>query len=252
MAPLIDTFVSASTYNALPLVGAASQVRRDYWHDLRNLGELLYNHGITKDLFCIHVIHKHGDVAYDGEVMVLDKVDAHPGRDGDGSGGGTTAQKMAMKPVAIAAASSTTATTTSSLQRQQLRGIHYFVNSEARLQAYEYAAADADDDGGGALDMSGYANFLSEFCRVVSEHSLQHKFGLRLEDPKPKTTDDGDETDTAAGQIEFECGLCSTFRRSGYYDDSSQEMDDLSLGRHSSGGGSSRFGLGTGMVSIFG
>ncbi|KAK3373761.1 hypothetical protein B0T24DRAFT_624470 [Lasiosphaeria ovina] len=250
MAPLIDTFVSASTYNALPHVKDASKVRHDYSHDLRNLGELLYNHGITKDVFCIHVIHKHGDLAHDGEVMVLDKVDAHPGRDGDGSSGGTTAQKMTMKPVAIAAASSTTATTTSSLQRQQLRGIHYFVNSEARLQAYEYAAADAD--GGGAPDMSGYATFLSEFCRVVSEHGLQHKFGLRLEDPKPKTADDGDETDTAAGQTEFECGLCSTFRRSGYYDDSSQETDDMSLARHSSGGGSSGLGLGIGLVSILG
>ena len=57
--------------------------------------------------------------------------------------------------------------------RKQLRGIHYFVDENDTLQAYEYGNCEVPD-------MSGYEPFLVEFCRLVSARGLQRKFGLKL------------------------------------------------------------------------
>lgn len=70
----------------------------------------------------------------------------------------------------------------------QLRGIHYFVDDDMSLQAYEYGNFEVPD-------MTGLESFLSEFCSLVSERGLQRKFGLKLQ-----CEDDMDQT----GWTEYE------------------------------------------------
>ncbi|KAK8119578.1 uncharacterized protein PG998_004204 [Apiospora kogelbergensis] len=65
----------------------------------------------------------------------------------------------------------------------QLRGIHYFVDDDMSLQAYEYGNYEVPD-------MTGLESFLAEFCSLVSERGLQRKFGLKLQ-----CEDDMDQTE---------------------------------------------------------
>jgi len=50
----------------------------------------------------------------------------------------------------------------------QLHGIHYFVDGEKSLQAYEYASY-------ATPDLTAFQLFLDDFCRVVSERGLQQQ-----------------------------------------------------------------------------
>lgn len=144
---MIETFVPFNTYNSLPLIKEVANVPSDNSEDLEDLRKLLTKHNVPKDV-SIRLIHKHFDTE-NGEVMMFDKV-ALPDY-------GTV---QIMQPVLPSSS-------------RQLRGIHYFVNGEGSLQAYEYATYDVPD-------MSKFASFLEEFCRAVSERNLQCKFGLKL------------------------------------------------------------------------
>lgn len=162
MASLIDTFVPSSTYNNLPLISQVAGAPRDHSQDLQDLRELLSKHDVPKGI-SVRLIHKHLDTT-EGEVMVFDKVPV-PGH----------GVVQIMKP-------------TVRLNSNKLRGIHYFVNSNASLQAYEYGNYEVPD-------MSDHEPVLSEFCSLVSERGLQHKFGLKLQ-----REDDTDQT----GWTEYE------------------------------------------------
>lgn len=96
------------------------------------------------------MIHKHFDIK-DGEAMMIKTLDIP--KHGSVS---------VLRPLEIAATPS------------QLHGVHYFVNADGLLQAYEYSPLAA------VPDMSNFGPFLVEFCRTVIERGLQHKLGLKL------------------------------------------------------------------------
>lgn len=162
MAALINSFVIPSVYNSLPHINAVSKAPIENSNDLEILRALLVKYDVPKD-FSIRLIHKHYD-ALEGEVMVFDRLElpAH----------GTV---QMMRPVAPSGDSG-------------LHGIHYFVNKQGDLQAYEYANC-------GVPDVSRLGAFFTEFCRTVNERNLQNKFGLKI-----KTVDELDQT----GWTEYE------------------------------------------------
>ncbi|KAI0098050.1 hypothetical protein GGR51DRAFT_552715 [Nemania sp. FL0031] len=147
MASLIDTFVLHSTYNTLPLITQVAEVPNDHSQDLQDLRDMLNKHNVPKGV-SVRLIHKHFDIT-EGEVMVFDKIPV-PGY------GVVQIMKPTVRP-----------------NNHQLRGIHYFVDDNASLQAYEYGNYEVPD-------MSGFESFLAEFCSLVSKRGLQHKFGLKL------------------------------------------------------------------------
>ncbi|GJC90446.1 hypothetical protein ColLi_13284 [Colletotrichum liriopes] len=136
MATLIDTFVPSSTYNTLPLISQVAGAPTDHFQDLKDLRDLLNKHNVPKGV-SVRLIHKHFDTTK-GEVMVFDKIPV-PGH----------GVVQIMKPIVPPSSN-------------QLRGIHYFVNDNASLQAYEYGNYDVPD-------MSSLQPFLAEFCSLVSE-----------------------------------------------------------------------------------
>ncbi|KAK4169909.1 hypothetical protein QBC43DRAFT_340462 [Cladorrhinum sp. PSN259] len=148
MASLINTFVSSNTYNTLPFISQVAGAPQDRSQDLQDLRELLNKYNVPKGV-SIRLIHKHFDTT-EGEVMVFDKISV-PGH--------STVQIM--KPIVPP-------------YSNQLRGIHYFVDDNASLQAYEYGNCEVPD-------MSRFEGFLAEFCSLVAERGLQRKFGLKLQ-----------------------------------------------------------------------
>ncbi|KAI0403528.1 hypothetical protein F4802DRAFT_599123 [Xylaria palmicola] len=136
MASLIDTFVPSSTYNTLPLIRQVAGAPTDHSQDLQDLRELLSKHNVPKGV-SVRLIHKHFDTT-EGEVMVFDKIPV-PGH----------GVVQIMKPIVP-------------LNSNKLRGIHYFVDANASLQAYEYSNYEVPD-------ISGFESFLAEFCGLVSE-----------------------------------------------------------------------------------
>ncbi|GJD04213.1 hypothetical protein ColKHC_13038 [Colletotrichum higginsianum] len=148
MSSLIDTFVPSSTYNTLPLISQVAGAPTDHSQDLQDLRELLNKHNVPEGV-SVRLIHKHFDTT-EGEVMVFDKIPV-PGH----------GFVQIMKPIVPP-------------NGNQLRGIHYFVDDNGSLQAYEYGNHDAPD-------MSGLQSFFAEFCSLVSERGLQRKFGLKLQ-----------------------------------------------------------------------
>ncbi|KAM3456668.1 hypothetical protein MY3296_001623 [Beauveria thailandica] len=148
MATLIDNLVSSSTYNTLPLISQVAAAPKDQSDDLRDLRQLLHKHNVPKGV-SVRLIHKHFDTS-DGEVMVFDKISV-PGH------GFVKIMKPTVPP-----------------KNHQLRGIHYFVDEDASLQAYEYSVCDLPD-------MTGFEPFFTDFCDVVLERGLQRKFGLKLQ-----------------------------------------------------------------------
>lgn len=135
MASLIDTFVPSSTYNTFPLISQVAGAPTDHSQDLQDLRELLSKHNVPKGV-SVRLIHKHFDTT-EGEVMVFDKIPI-PGQ----------GVVQIMKPIVPP-------------NSNQLRGIHYFVDANASLQAYEYGNYEVPD-------MSGFEPFLAEFCSLVS------------------------------------------------------------------------------------
>ncbi|KAK9436813.1 hypothetical protein VB005_11628 [Metarhizium brunneum] len=162
MASLIDTFVPSTTYNTLPLISQVAGAPTDHSQDLQDLRELLSKHNVPKGV-SVRLIHKHFDTT-EGEVMVFDKIPV-PGH----------GVVQIMKPIVPP-------------NSNKFRGIHYFVDANATLQAYEYGNYEVPD-------MSGFESFLAEFCSLVSERGLQRKFGLKLQ-----REDDTDQT----GWTEYE------------------------------------------------
>ncbi|PMB65267.1 hypothetical protein BM221_008623 [Beauveria bassiana] len=156
MATLIDSLVLSSTYNTLPLISHVAAAPKDQYHDLQDLRQLLHKHNVPKGV-SVRLIHKHFDTT-DGEVMVFDKIPV-PGH------GSVKIMKPTVPP-----------------KNHQLQGIHYFVDGDASLQAYEYGVCNVPD-------MSGFESFLAEFCDLVSERGLQRIFGLKLQ-----CEDDADQT----------------------------------------------------------
>ncbi|PHH87883.1 hypothetical protein CDD83_8292 [Cordyceps sp. RAO-2017] len=164
MGSLVDTLVLSGTYNALPLISQVSGAAEYHSQDLQDLRELLHRHNVPKDV-SIRLIHRHFSTV-ECEVMFLEKF-----------------------PVAEHGVVQITKPVVPS-DSVQLRGIHYLIDSNASLQAYEYSSRDME-----APDMSGLGSFLADFCSLVSERGLQRKFGLKLHSEY-----DTDRT----GWIEFE------------------------------------------------
>lgn len=176
MTSLIDTFVLSSTYNTLPLISQVAKAPEDHTQDLEDLRELLNKHNVPKGV-SVRLIHKHFDTT-EGEVMVFDKIPV-PGH----------GVAQIMKPIVPP-------------NDNQLRGIHYFVDDNASLQAYEYGNFEVPD-------MSSFEPFLAEFCSLVSEPGLQRKFGLKLqhEDDTDQTGWTEYELHTKRGTIMFPDGM---------------------------------------------
>lgn len=162
MAVLIDTFVASSVYNSLPHIQTVASAPDENSKDLEDLRALLVKYDAPKDV-SIRLIHKHYDTL-DGEVMVFDRVKLPEH--------GTV---QTMRPVVPHT-------------DLGLCGIHYFVN-DCALQAYEYATC------GDVPDTARLGAFFIEFCRIVTERNLQHKFGLKI-----KRIDELDQT----GWTEYE------------------------------------------------
>ena len=78
----------------------------------------------------------------------------------------------------------------------QLHGTHFFVNSAAQLQAYEYATEPT-------IDISEYETFVAEFVKIVIERKLQHKFGLKLKHHR------GEEVKMEGKEFEFPEEQCT-------------------------------------------
>jgi hypothetical protein len=148
MTSLKDTLVSFTTYNNLPHIHDVSDVPKNHSRDLEDLRALLVKHNVPSGV-CVRLIHKHYDVE-DGEVMGFQEVTVPPY-------GNVTAMHPLKSP-----------------DPSKLHGIHYFVDKDGLLQAYEYAATEGSD-------MSNYESFLVEFCRIVVGRSLQMKYGLKLQ-----------------------------------------------------------------------
>ncbi|KAJ8069936.1 hypothetical protein OCU04_000344 [Sclerotinia nivalis] len=176
MASLIDTFVPSNVYNSLPLISQVAEAPEDHASDLRELRDLLSRHNVPKGV-SVRLIHKHFDTT-EGEVMVVDKTPV-PGH----------GIVQIMKPVVP-------------LENNQLRGIHYFVNSDASFQAYEYGNYKIPD-------ITAFESFLAEFCTVATMRGLQHKFGLKLqsEDNMAQTGWTEFELRTKRGTIMFPDGM---------------------------------------------
>lgn len=162
MAVLINKFVASSFYNSLPHIQDVSGAPDENSTDLEIPRVLLVKYNVPKNI-SIRLVHKHYD-ALDGELMVFDRMKL-PTHD--------TVQTMRLL-----------------VPRRDsgLRGIHYLVNYQGALQAYEYARC-------GIPDTSKLGPFFAEFCRIVTERNLQHKFGLKI-----KTVDELDQT----GWTEYE------------------------------------------------
>lgn len=140
MASFIETFVPFSTYNSLPCIEEVANAPSDHSKDIKDLRKLLAKHHVPKDV-SIRLIHKHF-ATQKGEIMMLGKIEL--------PSYGTV---QTMQPFLPSSS-------------HHLRGIHYFVNDEGSLQAYEHANYDVPD-------MTTFASFLGEFCQIVSERNLQ-------------------------------------------------------------------------------
>ncbi|KAG5979386.1 hypothetical protein E4U55_005227 [Claviceps digitariae] len=147
MGTILDTFVPFNAYNALPFINQVAAAPDDHSQDLQDLRDLLNKHNVPAGV-SIRLIHKHFDAA-EGEIMVFNNISLPKG-----------GIVQVMKPALPSSSGN-------------LRGIHYFVNDDGALQAYEYGNCDIPD-------MAGSELFLAEFCRLVSDRGLQHKFGLKL------------------------------------------------------------------------
>jgi hypothetical protein len=144
---LKDTFIPFSTYNTLPHISEVNQVPEVCSTDLEDLRGLLAKHKVPRGV-SIRLVHKHFDVQ-DGEVMMFKNV-VLPSLD--------TVQ--AMRPI-------------QSTNVSNLRGIHFFVDQDGKLQAYEYSTAEVPN-------LSKFGEFLAEFCCMVTKRGLQRKLGLKM------------------------------------------------------------------------
>jgi hypothetical protein len=176
MASLINTLVPSGTYNTLPLISQVADAPKDYSKDLEVLRELLKKHEVPQGV-SVRLIHKHFDTL-EGEVMVFDKV---PVPD--------HGFVQIMKPIIPS-------------KNNQLRGIHYFVDGNACLQAYEYGNCEVPE-------MNGFEAFLAEFCSLVSQRGLQRIFGLKIqhEDATEQTGWTEYELHAKRGTIMFPDGM---------------------------------------------
>ncbi|KAI1740508.1 hypothetical protein F4680DRAFT_465135 [Xylaria scruposa] len=155
MALLKDTIILPEEYNKLPDISNVKDVPKDNLQDLEDLRTLLTKHNVPSTV-SVRLIHKHFDIE-DREVMVF-KYATVPQY-------GTL---QCMRPVDASSES-------------KLRGIHYYVTDTGVLQAYEYTTNRGSD-------LCGYDSFLGEFCDLVVQRGLQHKFGLKF-----KSNDDLDK-----------------------------------------------------------
>ncbi|KAJ3493479.1 hypothetical protein NLG97_g4709 [Lecanicillium saksenae] len=147
MTKFIHSMLPASRYNLLPLIADNDKVPEEHQEDLEFLQSLLKKHEISSGV-SIRLIHKHFD-ANEGEVMVFDTVTLP----GQGS-------IQTMKPVLAT-------------PELHVKGMHYFVDSNNDLQAYEYTTGEVPNIG-------PCEAFMQEFCSYVASRSLQSKFGLKM------------------------------------------------------------------------
>lgn len=177
MTSLINnSLISPSTYNALPHISQACHVPTSAASDLSYLRSLLLKHNVPSHIV-IRLVHKHFDCKPD-EVMTIRNLDIP-----------THGQITVMRPA------TTTAETV-------WFGIHYYVDSNGELRAYEYT-----DTHPTPISVSDLEPFLAEFCKAVTERGLQHKLGLKICRSSSSSIDsgiNGDKGQEAGAWTEYE------------------------------------------------
>lgn len=147
MAFTKHAFPPSSVYNSLPHIREVSSIPKDETEHLEMLRSLLTKYHIPNNI-SIRLIHKHFDIN-PGEAMMIKTLDVPE-----------------FGPVSILRPTEIPTDNT-------LTGLHFFVDDDGLLQAYEYCSLPT-------MDTSGLEPFFSEFCQTVIEHGLQKKFGLKI------------------------------------------------------------------------
>ena len=148
MELLNNSYLPSERYNTFPHIAVNSRVPEEHADDLKALRGILAKHSVP-DGVSIRLIHKHADTK-DGEVMIFKKVNVPGGH------------VQVMRPIAVADAG-------------VLQPLHYFVDDDGSLQAYEYTPDEIS-----IPDVSGLSAFLAEFRAFVCKRNLNRKFGLKL------------------------------------------------------------------------
>lgn len=149
MAFIKQAFPPPTIYNSLPHIGEVSSVPQNETDSLEILRCLLAKYNVPNRI-SIRLIHKHFDI-HPGEAMIIKTLDVPK-----------YGNVSILRPIEIPT-------------DNMLTGLHFFVDQDGALQAYEYAYCSLP-----AMDISGLEPFFREFCQKVMEHGLQKKFGLKI------------------------------------------------------------------------
>jgi len=144
-------FPSAAVYNSLPHIHEVINVPSQDHEDLDYLRALLAKHN-TPQSISVRLVHKHFHL-HDGEVMVNRTLELP-----------TLGTVRILRPA---------------LPTKDLQPVHFHVDADGRLQAYEYAPL-SHPDASRYPDLSTMPAFVEKFSRAVRERGLYRKFGLKL------------------------------------------------------------------------
>jgi hypothetical protein len=151
MTTFQSLFVSTDIYNQLPHISDVADVPTEHRNDLEDLLALLVKHNV-QDKVCVRLIHKHFDI-HPGEIITIKKLEVP-------SHGAVSV----LRPAKVESMDT------------NLYPLHFFVDSSTKrgqLQPYEYSATPLPD-------IKGFEPFFVEFCQLVIERELEHKFGLKI------------------------------------------------------------------------
>ncbi|KAF3941815.1 hypothetical protein ABW19_dt0207715 [Dactylella cylindrospora] len=148
MGVVKNSFPPPSTYNQIPFIHDMEHVAEAHREDLNYLRDLLDKHELPPSV-CIKLIHIHFHLN-EGEILAVSELDAPP-----------HGQIPFLSPMTPQADT-------------QVSGCHYLVDDAGDLQAFEYTTSQ------GAVDLTAYPVFVTEFCDAIVQRGLQHKFGLAI------------------------------------------------------------------------
>jgi len=148
MGVVKNSFPPLSTYNGIPFIDEVHHVAETHKDDLKRLIDLLEKHDLPTSV-CIKLIHIHFHLQED-EIMAFSEFSAPP-----------------HSQIPFLGARTPQADT-------KYYGCHYLVDEAGDLQAFEYTMME------GGVDLALYPEMVAEFCDVVVQRGLQHKFGLAI------------------------------------------------------------------------
>ncbi|GLA35233.1 hypothetical protein AnigIFM63309_010636 [Aspergillus niger] len=151
MSLLKDILISPEEYNRLPYILDNADLESSNGQDIKDIISLFRKHKLPQ-AFKPKLVHKHYDIG-DDEVMVSREIPVP-----------THGVVSIMGPMI-------------SQRAPTLRGLHYFVDGNGDLQAYEYTI-------GPAPDICRYDDFFKEFSDFIVERNLQNKLGLVIGDER--------------------------------------------------------------------